>query len=178
MNKEKLSNEFKERKESISFETHYDGLKTVEFLRLPVYTEDNPIVIENYPYGFNYRTDIRYWIETTNRGDRFCSQTLNPRTKEWNKPKKTTYSDIMILIANSQGHITYLSCSMNSKKEKAKAFLKTFEKELSQIQRVRLHKVIGWDKAMENVTFSVKARRFKHKETGEITESMNVFELK
>ena len=53
------------------------------------HTENNPLVINNYPYGFNQRTQIRYWIETTpKKGDRFCSQTLNPKNNRWNKPKK------------------------------------------------------------------------------------------
>jgi hypothetical protein len=72
----------------------------------PQPTEENPIIKDNYPYGFNQRTKIRYWIETDKKkGDRFISQTLNPKTNVWNKPKKSTYSEIIILGENEEGHI-------------------------------------------------------------------------
>ncbi len=68
--------------------------------------QDTAILIDDYPYGFRLRTSIRYWIETTNHGERFCSQTVNPKTNRWNKPKKSTYSDIRIITQNdSDGHI-------------------------------------------------------------------------
>ena len=55
-------------------------------------------VVEDYPYGFRLRTKIRYWVETTNRGQRGVIQTLNPKTGRWNNPKKTTYSPILIMV--------------------------------------------------------------------------------
>ncbi len=177
-NKENLEKEFNEKKEKISFKNYYEDNVAVDFLRMGVHTEENPVVIEDYPYGFRNRTDIRYWIETTNRGDRFCSQTLNPKTNEWNKPKKSTYSDVMILIANKIGHVRTISCSTNDKKEKANAFLKTFEKELTKIQIIRLHKIIGWDKTMEKVEWKIKERKYKNKITGEIVTSIPIMEMK
>jgi len=176
-NKENLQKEFNEKKETISFKTYHDDNVDVNFLRLGVHTQENPIIINDYPYGFRLRTDIKYWIETTNRGDRFCSQTLNPKSNEWNKPKKSTYSDVMVLIANKDGFVRTLSCSLNDKKEKAKAFLEKFENELTKIQKIRLHKVIGWDKTMEKVEFKIRVRKFKHKLTGEIVESIPIFEM-
>ena len=59
-------------------------------------SEETALIVGNYPYGFK-RTKIRYWIETTKNGDRFVAQTLNPKTHEWNKPKKSTYSDLKVL---------------------------------------------------------------------------------
>jgi hypothetical protein len=69
-------------------------------------SEQTAFVVDDYPYGFRLRCKIRYWIETTKRGDRFCSQTTNPkRTGEvWNKPKKSTYSDLMFMYLNDEGH--------------------------------------------------------------------------
>lgn len=176
-NKENLQKEFNEKKETISFKTYHEDNVDINFLRLGVHTEENPIIINNYPYGFRLRTDIRYWVETTNRGDRFCSQTLNPKTNQWNQPKKSTYSDVMVLVGAENGHIRTLSCSLNDKKEKANAFLTKFETELTKIQKIRLHKVIGWDKTMEKVEWKIKVRKYKNKITGEIVESIPIFEM-
>ena len=63
-------------------------------------------VVDDYPYGFRLRTSIRYWIETKKgHGQRFVSQTLNPKTGRWNKPKAGTYSPILVMFINSDGHI-------------------------------------------------------------------------
>ncbi len=68
----------------------------------------NALIVENYPYGFRLRTKIRYWIETTKRGDRFVSQTLNPKTQRWNAEKKSTYTDVGILMQEkANSHITW-----------------------------------------------------------------------
>ena len=69
--------------------------------------EETALAVENYPYGFRLRTTIRYWIETTKHGERFCSQTVNPKTGRWNKPKKSTYSQIGIMTELDNGHISW-----------------------------------------------------------------------
>lgn len=69
--------------------------------------ENNAFVVADYPYGFRLRTQIRYWIETNKkRGDRLCSQTLNPKTNLWNRPKKSTYSTVEVLFEQDNGHVT------------------------------------------------------------------------
>ena len=51
-------------------------------------------IIDDYPYGFNQRTQKKVWIETKpKKGDRMISQTLNPKTQRWNKPKASTFSN-------------------------------------------------------------------------------------
>lgn len=66
-------------------------------------------VVDDYPYGFTLRTQIRYWIETKkNHGQRFVSQTLNPRTGKWNKPKASTYSEVLVLGLRDDNE--YVSC--------------------------------------------------------------------
>lgn len=69
------------------------------------------LVVEDYPYGFRERTKIRYWIETDlkhQRGQRFCSQTINPRTGRWNNPRQSTYSPLILLFREAQtGHIKH-----------------------------------------------------------------------
>jgi hypothetical protein len=82
-------------------------------------TEDTAFVVADYPYGFRLRTQIRYWIETTKHGDRFVSQTLNPKTGKWNAPKKSTYSDVIVMVRDeSNGHIGYISWSPDYTEQK------------------------------------------------------------
>ena len=69
-------------------------------------SQESAFIVEDYPYGFRLRTKIRYWVETVKgKGDRFVSQTLNPKTGRWNKPKKSTYSAVILIGKNEQGHI-------------------------------------------------------------------------
>lgn len=64
------------------------------------------IVIDDYPYGFNKRCKIRYWLEAKkHKGYRFCSQTFY--NGKWNAPKKSTYNFIMIVYELENGHISY-----------------------------------------------------------------------
>ena len=74
--------------------------------------EENALVVEDYPYGWK-KTKIKYWIETTKKGDRFVSQTLNPKTLRWNKPKKSTYQDLMVLVRQKENnHVKTYSWSV------------------------------------------------------------------
>jgi hypothetical protein len=58
---------------------------------------ETAIVVNNYPWGFRLKTSQRYWIETTKHGDRFITQTLNPKTNAWCNPKKSTYTAVKVL---------------------------------------------------------------------------------
>jgi len=78
---------------------------------------DSAIMIKDYPYGYTLRCKMRYWIETTKRGDRFCRQSLNPKTNQWNKPKKTTYSDVMVIVTNEKDHVSYRSWTVSYSEE-------------------------------------------------------------
>lgn len=69
---------------------------------------DTAYVVADYPYGFKLRTQIRYWLETNKNGTRFVSQTLNPKTGQWNKPKACTYRQLGVMIRDeSNGHINW-----------------------------------------------------------------------
>jgi len=65
-------------------------------------------LVDDYPYGARLRCQIRYWIESGKDGrQRFVSQTCNPKTGKWNNPKKSTYSEVMVMTIDSRGHISY-----------------------------------------------------------------------
>lgn len=57
-----------------------------------------PYVVEDYPYGFRLRTQLKAYTEFNNKkGYREVTQTLNPKTNRWNKEKKSTYSTLVFL---------------------------------------------------------------------------------
>lgn len=65
-------------------------------------------VVADYPYGFRLRTSIRYWLETNGHGTRFVSQTVNPKTGAWNKPKASTYCPLGVMLQDlTNGHISW-----------------------------------------------------------------------
>lgn len=69
-------------------------------------SEDTAYLVDDYPYGYTLRTQIRYWIETKkNFGQRFVSQTLNPKTGKWNKPKASTYHAVLVLGLDEEDHV-------------------------------------------------------------------------
>jgi len=75
---------------------------------------DSAFEVNNYPWGFRLKTKVRYWIETTNRGDRFVKCTLNPKTNKWCKEKKSTYKAVMVMtkeVKDQKTFISYISIS-------------------------------------------------------------------
>lgn len=70
---------------------------------------ENAFVVNNYPWGFKLKTSQRYWIETTKHGDRFVTQTLNPKTNAWCNPKKSTYSAVLIMTTEDKDNKTFVS---------------------------------------------------------------------
>jgi hypothetical protein len=93
-------------------------------------SEDTAYVVDDYPYGFRLRCKIRYWVETTKHGSRFCSQTTNPKVagEKWNKPKKNTYSDLCALFINEEGHVNCWGWSIAyGDEDKFVKYLENFE---------------------------------------------------
>ena len=91
-------------------------------------------VVPDYPYGFRLRTQIRYWVESKkNFGQRFVSQTLNPKTGKWNAPKAGTYHEAVVLLVNSDdtspefGYVHHDALSIYSDNEQIQAFVDKYE---------------------------------------------------
>lgn len=118
--------------------------------------EDSAFVVDDYPYGFRLRTEIRYWIETTKNGDRLCSQTMNPKTGRWNKAKKSTYSEVGVMYLDEKGHVTWAGLSTYADDEWIANFLVITEGKLSEMQKAKVARVIGLKKAFEGVKWTVK----------------------
>ncbi len=72
-------------------------------------SEATAYVVDDYPYGFKLRTSIRYWIDTApKKGSRFVSQTKDPKTGRWNKPKASTY-DLLggVMYLDGKNHVQW-----------------------------------------------------------------------
>tara|TARA_R100000750_G_C2298828_1_gene77944 strand:- start:178 stop:699 length:522 start_codon:yes stop_codon:yes gene_type:complete len=101
---------------------------------------DNAVEVDNYPWGYKFKTKRRYWIETTKRGDRVCYQTLNPKTDKWCAVKKSTYSAVKVLYFDENNHVKSYGISLGwSDAKKVHKFEKTVDTEkLSEEQRMKI----------------------------------------
>ena len=97
-------------------------------------------LVNDYPYGFRLRTDIRYWVETKpGFGQRFVSQTLNPKNGVWNKPKAGTYSEIVMLgLDDETGYVTQDSLSYWNNEERIKAFAVHYVMDEFQLKQAKI----------------------------------------
>ena len=124
------------------------------------YTESNPLVINNYPYGFKLRTQIRYWIETTpKKGDRFCSQTLNPKTNRWNAPKKSTYSCIGVMVEKENGHIGWAAVSIYDYGQKTVDFIEKVGKNNLNPDQLKMYNQLTGNNVKEEDEFTGKPKK-------------------
>jgi len=127
-------------------------------LLIPQPTEEKPVEVKDYPYGFRQRTVKQYWVETTKHGQRVVTRTLNPKTSLWNKPKKSTYSDIRVLYRNrDNGHIENDGLSFTyAGQQELDNFLKDYpEDALSDYQQSQLKLLRAIIKTRKHVKVSL-----------------------
>ena len=129
---------------------------------VPEPTVDNPLVVDDYPYGFRLRTKIRYWVETKKgKGQRFVSQTLNPKTGRWNAPKPSTYSDIMVVyIDKTNGYVTHATLSFSDGEAELKEFLDVFETILTVYQKARIRVFKAIIETRKHVKVTIRSEGF------------------
>jgi hypothetical protein len=77
-------------------------------------SEDTAYLVDDYPYGRQLRTQIRYWLHTADRGAatgqvRLMSQTRNPKLpgEPWNKPKASTYYQWAVMILDARDYVRW-----------------------------------------------------------------------
>lgn len=121
----------------------------------PLYGHDSEQTaynVDDYPYSFKLRCKIRYWLEMKpNKGFRFMSQTENPKTGRWNKPKGSTYSLLAgCMYLDSQGHVKWDALSEYSKESDIISFVKDFPKaDFSNLKRFVKPKISYLEKSLE-----------------------------
>lgn len=91
-------------------------------------SEATAYLVDDYPYGFRERAQIRYWLEhKPKKGWRFVSQTLNPKTGRLNKPKASTYADWgAAMYLDEKGHVQWTGVGPYTDAEHFLAFVQTF----------------------------------------------------
>lgn len=116
-------------------------------------SEETAFVVDNYPWGFRLKTEVKFWIERTSKGERFCKMTKNPKTGKWCKPKKSTYSLVALLYHNeATGKTSYYGAC----RYKTEQFLEQLGDKLDDWQIEQLNKSIQESKAIsEMFDFSV-----------------------
>jgi len=140
---------------------------------------DSAYEVDDYPYGFRLRTKIRYWIESNKKGDRFVSCTLNPKTGNWNKPKKSTYSDIKVMYLNKDNHVKTDGINIAySDVEEMDSFLgRVGIDNLTDKQKETVKLAQAVYKARKHITVEVKPVVYRHKVTGEETTQIDIFRM-
>ena len=119
--------------------------------------ETTAIVVDDYPYGRRVRTQIRYWLETTKHGDRFVSQTLNPKTDRWNKPKKSTYAEVgVIYIEDGTGYVRWAGLHHYASPEAVEHFVSVCEQNLSDAQKAKVAEIIAVARVMSKVEWKIE----------------------
>ena len=92
-------------------------------------SEATAYVVADYPYGYTLRTSIRYWLEgpKAKKGWRFVSQTMNPKTNRWNKPKASTYIEWgAAMYLDDKGHVHWDGVGPYSDEQKILTFVTTY----------------------------------------------------
>jgi len=96
-------------------------------------------VVEDYPYGFRLRTSIRYWLETNKNGTRFVSQTVNPKTGAWNKPKASTYVQLGVMVRDEDnGHISWTGWTPYAGEDGLREFESTYADALTAFDKAHI----------------------------------------
>ena len=79
---------------------------------------DTAYLVEDYPYGWELRCRIRFWVGTAARGakrgqQRFVAQTTNPRRPghPWNSPKQGSYTVRHWMYLDTAGHVQHTGIS-------------------------------------------------------------------
>lgn len=101
-------------------------------------------LVDDYPYGARLRCRIRYWLESNpSKGFRFVSQTEDPRTLRWNKPKASTYMRIAgCMYLDAKGHVQWTGISEYTKASDCLEFVKDFPGADNRILKVWVKKKI------------------------------------
>ena len=112
---------------------------------------DTAYIVKDWPWGWTLKTEARFWIETTKRGDRFVKQLVNPKTQP--------YEPVLVLPILDDGEVTFKGLGNHADRDKIAAVLEMidFEK-LNEAQKKQICKLNAWAEVMENVEFTIAPR--------------------
>ena len=120
-------------------------------------SQETAYTVQDYPWGFTLRTQQRYWIESKEgHGQRFVTQTLNPKNGKWCSPKKSTYSKVVMMFLDENEHVKFTALGIYDKTETVNKWIETHKDNLTDFQKHQLKQLIDYDKVMKHVTFTIE----------------------
>lgn len=125
--------------------------------------QDNAYLVQDYPWGFRLRTSIRYWIESKdakNGGQRFGSQTINPKTGLWCAPKYSTYSAIGVMFLDEKNHVHWESLHRYCNEKEVLEFKEKHLDKMDEFQKDQLRLVMAYTEVMKHVTYTVTPSKY------------------
>ena len=75
------------------------------------------VSVTNYPYGFKQTTAFFSLEFKKGKGFRSVFQTIDPKSGRLNKPKNSTYSPVLVIQKDENGHVSYVSYDFNGAEE-------------------------------------------------------------
>jgi hypothetical protein len=121
---------------------------------------DTAYVVDDYPYGFRLRCQMRYWLEyRKGYGFRLMSQTSNPKKPGlvWNKPKASTYHVCAVMVLDDEQHVHLhtLSAGGWSEDETIQKYLYCYADALTDQHMAAIRYIRATNKASEVITVTV-----------------------
>jgi hypothetical protein len=139
-------------------------------------------VVDDYPYGFRLRCQIRYWLEfKPGHGFRLVGQTSNPTHPGlvWNKPKPGVYYAVAVMVLDDQGHTTIDTLSAGGRSDEARiiAYEQQHAAALTDDHCTAIRYVRASTKMHESVTFEIKPddgspRQTREEQRGILTRAL------
>lgn len=141
---------------------------------LPGHTSpETAYLVDDYPYGFRLRCQIRYWIEyKKNHGFRFVSQTTNPKKPGtvWNKPKASTYYPVAVMVLNDDDHVTYSALNAWSAEERISAYETQHAAALTDDHRTEIRHLRALNESQKYLTYHIETRAHGDTQPGQTRE--------
>lgn len=126
-----------------------------------IYNATSPetaIEVDNYPWGFRMKTKQRYWVESSDKhGQRFVSQTMNPKNGTWCAPKKGTYCKVIVPYRDAEtGHIEHEGINGYHDRNQLLEFYERHKDHLTDFQKGKLREMHAIKEVFEKVTWTVR----------------------
>lgn len=132
--------------------------------------EASAYVVEDYPYGFQLRCRIRYWLEfKSGKGFRFVSQTSNPKKEGlvWNKPKKSNYVyAAAAMYLDDAGHVQWCGLTEYETVAACEEWIKTYGSGVPQAGQRRMAEWVAAKKKYEQLHTEGKVKWVIRERTG------------
>ncbi len=119
--------------------------------------------VPDYPYGFRLRCTMRHWIEhRPGHGFRHVTQTTNPKKagEPWNKPKASTYSPVLVLTLDAEGHVRSEGLGIYRGEEEIAAYEARHGDALTPEHRAGIAHLRALNARAARVSYTVKAAGF------------------